>query len=218
MTPILSYSAINDYHICPRRFYHKWVARDLPREEKSQAQIDGTAAHEDLRKRLERSEPLADWANASLSEMCKFLEDRPGTLKCEYKLGMKLDGTPCDFFADGVELRGVLDFVIMHKDASLILDWKTGKVREDPMELRIQALLLRANHPELASISAHYFWLKEGKLGVVHEVDDTASTLRMMLQYHKHIGQRVEDKDWPPDQNPLCGWCPVTKELCEFKK
>jgi hypothetical protein len=56
--PVLSYSALNAYQVCPRRFYHMYVAKDLSREEKSKEQLAGTAVHEALKLRIRLNEPL----------------------------------------------------------------------------------------------------------------------------------------------------------------
>lgn len=222
--PILSFSALNDYRICPRRFLHKYVLKDLPCEQKTPAQLDGTAAHEALRKRIQLREPLPVQFKA-YEPLCGALLEQDGAKLTELKLGVMANGQPCDFFDPSVWLRGALDFVLIRitnaHDAAgaLILDWKTGKQREDPFELAIQALLLRAKYPEFKRITGRYFWLKENFIGVPHEkVNNTELTWQSVCQDADSIARRVQTNDWPPDEGPLCAWCPVTKDKCEFRK
>ena len=219
---VLSYSSLNEYHVCPRRFWHKYILRDLPEEEKTQAQLDGTAAHEALRKRVALREPLPVQFE-SYEPFCGALMEQSGNKHAELKLGMMEDGKPCDFFDSGVWLRGALDFVLMSlvggAPAAFIADWKTWKQREDAFELSIQALLLRTKFPEFKLITGVYIWLKDLKVGSIHHrINDTDTTIRNVRQHADSIKRRQENNDWPPDQGPLCGWCPVTKEMCEFKR
>jgi hypothetical protein len=213
---ILSYSALNDYHVCPRRFWHKWIAKDLSREEKSQAQLDGTEAHEALRKRFAIREPLPDDLIRA-EPICAALEALKGEQYTELKLGMRQDGKACDFFAEDCWLRGTIDLIIAKDKMAVLFDWKTGKEREDPHELTIQALLLRARWPGLERIRGYYVWLRSMKLGAQHDqIDDTKKTLAGVRRDAESIERRTRANDWPPDEGPLCGWCPVTREMCEF--
>ena len=102
----------------------------------------------------------------------------------------------------------------------LLIDWKSGKPWEDPLELAIQALCLRAERPELIAISGFYIWLRVPKVGQFHAdiVNDTGRTLAYLWQVRKSMESRLAKNDWPADEGPLCAWCPVGKEQCSFKK
>jgi hypothetical protein len=211
---------LNDYAVCPRRFHHRYILKDLPREGKSQAQLDGDAVHEALKKRLrlgavlpepfEHHEPLA--AQVAAAER---------TMLVELKLGCRWEGgrvVPCDFFADHVWGRGIADVVLMDGDAALLLDWKNGKVREDPRELELQALLLRIKHANLTRISGAFVWLQQGAVGVMHDLSDFKATWRSLNRQLAEMEQRLAEGDWPPDEGPLCGYCPVPRTMCEWKR
>lgn len=204
----LSYSAINDYLICPKRFYHNYLAKDIPKETKSFQQTSGTLAHEALKKRIKIKEPLpAEFQH--WEPMCQEIDAHPAPKYSELQLGIDENGSPCDFFAPQVKLRGAIDLALVEQ-ACMLLDYKTGKPREDPLELYIQGLLIAARFPEVQKVSGAYVWLRENRMGPVYEVH-LAPAWAKVTNIVKSMAARVPLLNWPADDGPLCAWCPVPK-------
>lgn len=209
----LSYSRINDYEICPRRFHHKHILRDVPYEE-SPAMAQGSAVHEAIKDRL-HGVPLPEGMPYEYLVQAVEAERGDRTLLCEHQLGMKQDGQPCDFHDPDVYLRGIIDLCITDYQCAWIGDWKTGKVRENPTELKIHAVLLRAAFPSLSSITGNYIWLNEKRVGQAWDLSDTNQTWDWISTLSRHI---EANGVWSPNKGPLCAWCPVTREQCEFRR
>ena len=199
-----SYTFLNDLGNCPHKAYRKFIRRDLPRE-------DSPA----LREGIETHKVLEDHINSKgavpvPSHLTAFTGPLLGALgmRAEVKLGMAKDMSPEGFFGDPW-LRGKVDVLKVEPPIAFIIDWKTGKVREDPRELHIQAMLVRANYPDVNRISGCYVWLKEGRIGTMYDLTDINRV------YHGTVAsmdeaQGYEDKgEWPKKPNPLCGYCPV---------
>jgi hypothetical protein len=226
MTFIPSYTFYNDFNNCPYKAWRKYIKKDLPYEEKSEAQHKGTRMHVAMENAINKEMPLPEeWKSA------QYLVDIFGALpdtvdvRAEYKLAMTMDG-PCAYDAQAAWFRGKIDLVVMklgdpgggagwleRSGGAWIIDWKTGKVREDKFELECQALLLKINHPNLDPIFGEYYWFANGKPGKRYELtpDATFVTLRNWWVQWK---QFEEKKDFPERPNPLCGWCPV--KGCEY--
>ena len=68
-------------------------------------------------------------------------------------------------------------------------------------------MLLQANYPSLVSVKAMYIWLKENRVGDVHNVTDTSYIFEQALE----LEEWLEDGAPPhPKPNYLCrSWCPV---------
>lgn len=209
---VASYSFYNDFDNCPHKAYRRYIKRDLPYEEKSEAQHKGTRMHVAMENRIGKDMPLPEeWASAE--PLAAVFAGMPDThpVRVEYKLAMTMDG-PCAYDAQTAWFRGKLDVVVM-ASGGWIVDWKTGKVREDRFELECQALLLKMNHPHLDPIEGQYYWFAEGRPGRRYSLrpDDTFVTLRNKWVLWKQFEER---KDFPKRPNPLCAWCPV--EDCEY--
>jgi hypothetical protein len=190
------------------------VLRDIERVE-SQAQKDGIAVHEALARRLSKKTPLPAEYNLLNPLVAGF--DILGDLQTELKLGVRVDRSPCDFFAKDVWGRGALDVVMMRSDnTAMLIDWKNGKVREDPFELKVQACLLKAKYPQLEKITGFYVWLKVLEIGEQYDLSDTDAHWSAIIDRIIDIVRYQQLDNWPKIAGPLCGWCPVS--ACEHWK
>jgi hypothetical protein len=176
----------------------------------------GRTVHEAMEKHIADGAPLPD----SLQHYSHLYDFPPGyTVHAELKLGITDTAQPCDFFAPDVFARGVLDVVLLPEQRphmAMLIDHKTGKVREEPDELELHAALLNAHYPLLRAIKGWYNWLAVNRMGVVHDLSDTRKTFQRLLRTHQRIKQAFDlgQEAFPPRQGPLCPWCPVKQ--CEF--
>ncbi len=212
--PPWSFSNLRDAENCLRQYHHKHVLRDVPFEE-TDAPRWGNSVHSAMETRLKTGAPLVD----GFASYETFVPAKTNALRglIEFKMGMRQDGTHCDFFDKVVWGRGKLDFALVNHEAhtAAIVDWKTGKLREDPDELEIFALLLKAKYPALQKIAGWYVWLKEMKMGRVYDLSDTNGKLANVKHRLSRIALAASTDSWEPRQGPLCGWCGV--KSCEFR-
>lgn len=217
--PVLSYTFLNDYKNCPRKAWHKYVAKDLPKFVPTPEMQKGIDIHDMFKYALKqpRVAPTLPPQIESARPHLEAIFAVPGTRLVEEGLAITSDGSPCGFWDEKAWLRGKIDTAIVKEPVAFIADWKTGKCWEDPFELEVFALLLKAKYPPLNSIVGCYIWLKEGKLGKSYDLSDTMiKTWNNIVITHKiRIGKDI-DKEWEPTPNKLCGWCPVT--TCEHWK
>lgn len=219
--PVASYSFLNDYDNCPRKAHHKYVLRDLPYEKATVKMTWGTTVHKAFEDRIRHGTPLPPEVQPyeRFAVQIEAQRERGRIVHAERSLGVRADMSPCDFHADDVFLRGKIDITI-ERDARAahIVDWKTGKRREDPGELAINAVLLKALKPTLVSITGLYMWIADDRVGDSHDLSDTDRTWALAASTMNTIALRMPagDRGWPPRPNPLCAWCPVVK--CEHWK
>ena len=184
-----------------------YIARDLPREPETPEMKWGNEVHRAMERRDQRLE-----RQHGLRQRC-FMPHAPLDgchVEPEQKLGMTKSGRPCDFWDEQVWLRGVLDApILLTTDSAVLIDWKTGKRREEPFELEIGALLLQAQRPELVKIVGCYMWLKEKQKGPPHDLSDTARTWAMVQTIMGDIEHCLDTGRFDKTPGPLCGWCPV---------
>lgn len=209
---IHSHYTLNTWEICPRQYYHKIVLKDLLREAKSQAQTWGIQVHSAMEARINKGTPLPK----KMEKWEPLVNFGPYVTKAEVKLGMRENGLPCGFFDSDCWLRGVVDVHISHPDGlatAAIADWKTGKRREDPEELAIHAVLLKAHFSHYEKITGFYVWLQDSAVGQPHDLSATDQKRESLRETIDEIGHQSAMGYFPPKQNPLCSWCKVT---CEY--
>lgn len=210
--PVYSFTFLNTCAICPKQAFHRYVSKDAPFVG-TDASRWGNVVHEAFEKRLGEGKPLPPEMNKWEHFAAPLVPLNP---KVEMKLGMFRHGGPCDFFHPKVWLRGKADVAVVQGRAALLLDYKTGKRREDPKELEVQALLLWAQTAELDKITGRYVWLQDNALGKPHDVSNVGETLEVLQDKAAEIEANHAKGYWPKKQGPLCGFCPVL--ACEFNR
>lgn len=210
---VWSATNLRDADNCLRAFEHKHILKDIPFEE-TVATRWGSKVHTAMEARLRAGLPLPE----GMETYEQFIPPKTGLRGLiEFKMGMKADGSACGFFDEGVWGRGKMDFGLINADAktAAIVDWKTGKVREDPDELEIFAVLLKAKYPDLETITGWYVWLKETRMGKVHDLSDTNGKLANIKFRVEKIHHAMQMQAFEPRQSGLCGFCPV--RTCEYR-
>lgn len=211
--PVLSYTFLNTYDICPKQAFHRYVLKDCPFVG-SDATRWGNTVHDAMDKRLSKGTPLP--AECSQYEFYAASLDhlKPQT---EMKLGIKRDGTPCSFWDDQVWYRGKADVVAMKANVAVLFDWKTNKnKREDGYELELHAMALHAAAPHLEKITGHYVWLQHNAVGKPHDLSNVGETLECLQDKADEIEMCHKRGEWRTKEGPLCGWCPV--KSCGFNR
>lgn len=213
-----SYSTVKDFQVCKSRYFHKQIAKDVPFE-KTAAIEWGNYVHDAFAERLKHRRELPGDI-AGYEPFCLAIEQSAAlprmNLLVEQSLAVRLDGSPCGFFDEDVFWRGKADVVLCNDESALFFDWKTGGVREDPWELRVQSLLLVAKYPQIKTLKGRYVWLKRSAVGAMHNLTDVHTTWREMQSIETQIEKSKKSNFWPTTENPLCAYCPVLK--CEYNR
>lgn len=205
---------LNDYENCPCKAHARYIAKAVPYVETPQMRW-GNVVHKACEGRLTSGKPLPPEVEF-LEPICLAIE-QSGKVHGEQQVAVTARWEPCKFLADDVYGRGKIDVRVQrgsHK--AVLLDWKTGKRREDPTELRIHAAMLKAREPELREIVGHYIWTQDARLGEAHDLSDVGRTRLLVDGMMNHVTSSLKTGHFPPRENPLCGWCDV--DTCEFWK
>lgn len=216
MNLVASYSMLNTWDICAHQAARRYIIKDLPKEKETVEMAYGNVVHKAFENRLK----TGHWGQVSETHQHEFepfvrpLDGR--NVKPELMLGINDQGVPVGFWDGSVYLRGKLDAPVIDGTTALLLDWKTGKPREEPLELEIGALLLQAKHPEITQIKGRYVWLKDLRLGQEHDCSDTARTWKIVNDKMDEIGHAAAMGTFKKTPGPLCAWCPVTD--CQHNK
>jgi hypothetical protein len=216
--PVASHTMLKTFQNCPWKGFRVYVSKDLPKLEETDEMRLGKDVHKALAAFISRGRPLPERFKKYEAYATPFSRQQPLT---EVPLAVDRDGHACGFFDDDVFCRGYGDVVIIHERRAALFDWKTGKKREDPDELKLHGMMLKASHPELDYIGAHYIWLKNLDLGLpalgrLHDVGDTDATWPALEQQMDEIEHMLLNNNFPKQPNPLCAYCPVTD--CEHHK
>lgn len=220
MTITWSHTMLKNFENCPRKGYHMHIAKDLPKPD-SEAMRWGNSVHKALEQRIGKGfdlpsemgqyEPMALAVLDKAQHIAKDIR-----ITTEEKLGVTTTGKGTGFFDKDVWGRGAIDVLMVKEPVALIVDWKTGKRREDPQELEVFGLLLQASRPAIRNIYGVYVWLQDETIGPLHNLSATGETWLSINRQMQGIETMQKDNKFPPTPNPLCGWCPV--KACEHNR
>lgn len=201
---VFTYTNINTFLICPHQMFRRYVKKDLVFKMTPEMEY-GNEVHSAMEYRI-GGKPLP----LKMQQWEPFVAAFDGLkVKAELKLGITAQGKPCGFFDADVWLRGKADVVAINGATCFLPDWKTGKVREEPFELEIQAMLVHAANPYLTTIKGSYVWLKENRMGLTHDLSSTNSTWARVNNIVEEIKDCMQSGEWEKKRTPLCAWCDV---------
>lgn len=205
-----SYSKLKNYEACPKRHYHVDLIKDFKEEEGEQL-LWGNQVHKALAKQISVGVPLPPGMEHFRKWTDRILAS-PGTILVEQQLAITRDFAPCEWFGRDAWYRGVADVLKITGPVALAIDWKTGKILEDAVQLALMAACIFAHHPEVHKIRTEFVWLKDGCSS--REDFDRGSMPTMW----RNIWQRIEQLEhayqttsYPAKPGFLCRkWCPVS--------
>ena len=214
-----SYSNLNLYQQCPKKYYHLRIAKDI-KEAPSDAIAFGNKIHKIAQEYVENDKPIpAEYVEAMQPSLDK-LKSMDGMKLCENKLGLTIDLKPCGFFDKNVWWRGIADIIILQDDKAFTVDYKTGKKSQyaDLKQLEILSLALFKHYPHIKKVKAGLLFLFADDF--IKTAYSAESQSDLWTDWMSDVGQleaSVQSDVWNPKPNFTCrGWCPV--DDCEHNQ
>lgn len=159
-----SFSALDAFETCPKKYYHARIKKDFKEPENDNMKW-GFRVHDAMANRIMHSSPLPD----GMQQWDKWAEwakapAQPNTLlKCEQKLAITAQMQPCEYFDKRLPVwfRTVADVLKVRGNVARLIDWKTGKVKENSEQLALTAAALLVHYPQVEHVLCQFVWLAE---------------------------------------------------------
>lgn len=227
-TIALSHSRLSTYKQCPRKFKLQYIDKVFPDDSSNPHFVRGNAIHEQLEKYLifkkvgkthmaePQMAPEAASARGIIDGLAAFCDD----LMSEQQLAINHDWNKCGWFdGDEVRYRAILDVLGFKNDSAIVVDWKTGQVREYNEyggQLHLNAAIVMSIHPKVQKVTCSYNFVDHKQ---TITVNFTRAELPQLQGYFDDQFEIVNsDTKFEPKINPYCKWCPATKEQCPYSK
>ncbi len=204
-----SYSRLNSYETCPKKYHAISVAKTV-KEQESEHTTWGTDVHNAFAAYFKTGKPLP-LAMKQYEKYLAMIKQAPGEFIVEQKLAINASYEPTGWFDNDVYCRIISDLTIINGDRMVLWDWKTGKPSSDFSQLKISAAVMFQLMPETQLITMAYFWAKNKTITRQNvtrsKALDTWNELIPRIQrYHDaHV-----NKEFPPKPSYLCKYCPVS--------
>ena len=208
-------SAINDFQTCPRQYSARRFYETLPWVE-TEAMRAGTIEHKHLEDRLKKKTPLPDGFTRGEKYCLAF--EKSGIVKAEQKMAINKDLKPVGWFAKDAWGRCVIDVSVVSGTRLALYDWKTGNIRENSLQLKINACIASLVAKEIEEYVTRYIWLKHDAV-TPHDGNFRIEEIPRLWEEILTVVGQMEDawktETFNPKPSGLCrNWCDVRS--CEF--
>jgi hypothetical protein len=218
-----SFSKIKNFETCARRYYNVDILKHV--NESSEALGRGNRLHDAMKKRVQSEIKLPPefiymekWA-VKLTEVLHPLQ----IIQCELQLACTRDMKPIEWFSKRVYMRTKVDYLRLvpgNRQGTFlcqIIDYKTGKPKDEDTQLAINASCVFAHYPDIIGVKSEFLYTEYGDTRSF-----TFTRPSAMLQWKDDIVPRVSvmeeahrTETFPPKPCGLCReWCPVVS--CEY--
>jgi len=211
-----SYTKIKNSEACGFRHEQIDLLRNFKEAEDPYGPLAwGNKVHEEMAGSIKSGQPM-EGETAEYNEWIDRVREGPGELFIEQKYAITKDFSPTAWASPHAWYRGIGDVVRVNDDVALGLDWKTGAVKEDSVQLALLAQCLFSHFPDVKVVRTEFIWL-------AHDINTTeifrrekmgdfwAEFMPRVDKYQK----MVETNDFKPTPNGLCKrYCVVTS--CPF--
>lgn len=214
-----SYSSIKDFEGCARRYHEVRILKKFKSTD-TEATLYGTAVHKAFEDYIRDKTPIPK-IYEQFQPFVEPLANAAGDIRCEERMAIRNDFTPCAFFDSSVWMRGVPDYLAINREKRIarIVDYKTGKSSRyaDKTQLELMAAMVMLHHPEVDTVKGVLLFVV---ISDVIKAEFTRAELPTILSKWAGradaIEKAVDVGAWNPRSSALCKFCPVTS--CEYNR
>ena len=215
----LSFSRLSTFEQCPAQFDYLYVSKRVANqsnehsdygdrvhkilEAKGKGELDEATLTDEGRSTLERWGPIVD----------KII-GLPGDKLYEHQMAVNRNLTPVGWFDSDVWIRSIADVLVVDGETAYCLDYKTGKVKENPTQLQLFAAMVFWHFPQVETVKTSFIWLK------FDEVTNAKYERRFLGALWSALEPRfVKVQDvinlgvFDTKPSGLCPWC-AAKDIC----
>lgn len=209
-----SYSRLAAWEDCPLRAKLKLL--DKKTEPEGPALARGNLIHG------EAANYLTGKVRALPSSLVKlktsFKELKAAKPMVEQQWAFDVNWQPVEWFAPTAHLRIICDAVTLPLPLAVVVDHKTGKLREGYQDqVELFALGVMAKFAEVKEVRTELWYLDHGQI-IPAEFDRSMET-KLRAKWAKRVRPMLIDKTFAPRPGWVCRYCDFRKEkqgLCPF--
>lgn len=202
------YSKLETFEKCPQKFKYQFIDK-LP-QPGSAAMERGSKMHESIETYLN------GWVKELIPACQGFqqaIDDlKAENFKAEQAIGLdKTWGALPDWFHADTWLRSKADAMYLKSaDELVVIDFKSGKYRVPSTDqVELYAIVGGALYPEVAQVTAEYWYLDTGE--VYSRVYTHTELLALRAKFEKRVVPMYTNTNWAPQPSMECRWCPYSK-------
>jgi CRISPR/Cas system-associated exonuclease Cas4 (RecB family) len=207
-----SYSSVKMFENCGKQYHEVRILKKF-KSSPTEATMYGERVHKAFEEFVRDKKPLPE----NLEHYRSFVEPLAGLsgeIRCEEKLGIRADFSPCGFFDSDVWFRGVPDYLAINpaRTVARVGDYKTGKSSRyaDTGQLELMAAMVMAHYPTIEQVKgALIFVVAKDIIQANYTRAQLPEILSRWAGRASMIDSALDNGVWNARPGPLCGFCPV---------
>lgn len=227
-----SWTRLDCFEQCPRKFQGSYVTKDFPQPDFDAPHFaKGKAVHDTLENYLNDGTAITnpikykgDEFRVDLEFLMPVLNKMRAAKEKHIELQVCFDQelNEISWFDKRAWCRVIFDALIIVGDFALIIDWKTGKVKQYSDQLKLFAGAVFSSYPQVNRVLSAYVWCEHPTQKPVYaeytRVKDAESIWLEFGDRAELIQMANESGNWPAKKNMFCKWCDALPSQCEFKR
>lgn len=212
-----SYSRLSTYEECPLKAKLKYVVK-MP-EPSHPAMARGAAIHEEAAAYLSKEKSRVPASLKQLDNLFRALRKK----EPEVELQIAFDRTwkTTEWFSSQAWLRVVVDALVIEGPRAIVIDHKTGKIREGyDSQLDLYAAAIFSAYPEVETVEPELWFVDHGvTLPVPPKKYHRDELPTLKKRWAKRALPMLSDKRFAPRAGNYCRWCHFRKSNggpCKF--
>lgn len=205
-----SYTAVSMFEQCPKKYFHIKVKKDVKDDDSSFAG-EGKIIHDALKKRVIDAKPLPIELRY-LEKMAAKFANASGEKRGELQLAINAEFQPTTWFGTDVWCRAIIDLLVVKQTThAIVVDWKTGKKKDEWDQIKLSAAVLSCFMPEVTDFTLTYAWTKSKELSPPVTMQKE-HMLDVWSDFHPRVQEIIratKTTTFPAQKSGLCAYCPV---------
>ncbi|MFM6959530.1 MAG: PD-(D/E)XK nuclease family protein [Schleiferiaceae bacterium] len=221
----LSFSRLSTFEQCPAQFDYLYVSKRV-QSTSNEAADYGDRVHKTLEaygrcgdeaarvamratEVLEEKQTLQTWG-----DLVDMVLSKPGDKYFEHQMAVNKQLQPVDWFASDVWIRSIADVLVVNGDTAYCIDYKTGKVKDNPTQLQLFAAMVMWAFPTVTKVKTSFVWLRFNETtNAVYERRFLDALWRALEPRFTKVQDVIELGVFDTKPSGLCPWCPA-KTIC----
>ena len=215
----LSFSRLSTFEQCPAQFDYLYVTKNV-QSTTNEAADYGDRVHKVLEaygKGTLDEAALTEEGKSTLKQwggIVEKLTSRNGDKFFEHQMAVNKQLQPVDWFAKDVWIRSIADVLIVDGDTAYCLDYKTGKVKDNPTQLQLFAAMVMWHFPQVNTVKTSFVWLKFNEVtNAKYERRYLDALWRALEPRFDKVQETIDLGVFETKPSGLCPWCPA-KGFC----
>lgn len=216
---------MSNYEKCPHRFYREYIAKDYPYpKEENYHFVKGKKIHSQLENYVKcKNDPtminfMYDGIVQNAFPIIEGLISQGFELTAEQQLATDVNFQTSSWYGKNTAWRAIVDLTAIKDDKAIIIDHKSGKVRDydgsKTGQLHLTAGIIFSVYPNINSLQTAYLFI-EHKQTIIRQFTRKMYEEGLLDPFREMFKIVNKDKDFKAKRNQYCNWCDInTKGEC----